>query len=190
MDTETPTRTRISEILEASRGLSRGEVLEHLTPIVYEELHLMAAARLRWERSDHTLQPTALVNEAYLRMIGSDRPAWNDRAHFFRAAAQAMRRILTDHARRRRSLKRGGEPIRVSVEQIGPASWDEPEKILALDDALLRLEKRDPRAAEVVQLRYFAGMSVAQTAEALGVSERTVKREWTVARAWLRNALR
>ena len=190
MDTETPTRTRIGRILDASDGLSRREVLERLAPVVYDELRVLAAAQLRWERPDHTLQPTALVNEAYVRLLGDERPPWTDRSHFFRAAARAMRRILTDHARKRRSLKRGGEPIRVSLDQIGPPSWDEPEKMLALDDALLRLEKRDPRAAEVVQLRYFAGMSVAETAEALDVSERTVKREWTVARAWLRNALR
>ena len=101
-----------------------------------------------------------------------------------------MRQILIDHARRRRSLKRGGDPVRVSLDQVGPISWDAPEHLLALDEALLRLARQDPRAAEVVQLRYFAGMSVAQTAEALEVSERTVKREWTFARAWLRRALR
>jgi len=190
MDTETPTRTRIGRILDASDGLSRHEVLERLAPVVYDELRVLAAAQLRWERPDHTLQPTALVNEAYVRLLGDKRPPWTDRSHFFRAAARAMRRILTDHARKRRSLKRGGEPIRVSFDKIGPQSWNEPEEMLALDDALLRLEERDPRAAEVVQLRYFAGLSVAQTAEALEISERTVKRDWTVARAWLRNALR
>jgi RNA polymerase sigma factor (TIGR02999 family) len=101
-----------------------------------------------------------------------------------------MRRILIEHARRRSRVKRGNDPVRVSLEQVGPESWDEPETILALDEALRRLEEQDARSAEVVQLRYFAGLSVAQTAEALGVSERTVKREWTFARAWLRNALR
>lgn len=190
MHTDTPSRTRFTRILEASEGLSRRELLERLVPIVYDELRVLAAAQLRRERADHTLQPTSLVNEAYLRLLGDELPRWNDRPHFFRAAARAMRRILVDHARKRSSLKRGGAPIRVSLDQIGPPSWDEPETMLALHDALLRLEEQDPRAAEVVQLRYFAGMSVTQTAEALDVSERTVKREWTIARAWLRNALR
>lgn len=190
MSIETPSRDRVTRILEQAQGLSRREVLERLAPIVYDELRLLAAAQLRRERDDHTLQPTALVNEAYVRLLRSDRPAWNDRSHFFRAAARAMRRILVDHARKRARLKRGGAPVRVSLDQIGPSSWDEPETMLALDQALRRLEEQDPRSAEVVQLRYFGGLSVAQTAEALDVSERTVKREWTFARAWLRDALR
>lgn len=190
MDTETPTGTRISRILGASRGLTRHEVLDRLTPVVYDELRRMAAAQLRQERPDHTFQPTALVHEAYIRLLGAEQGAWNDRRHFFRAAAQAMRRILIEHARKRRSLKRGGEPVRVSFDQLGPPSWDTPERILAVDDALLRLEEQDPQAAEVVQLRYFAGLSVAETAETLDISERTVAREWSFARAWLRKALR
>lgn len=190
MDTPTPTRTKIGEILEASGGLSRREVLERLAPVVYDELRLLAAAQLRRERDDHSLQPTSLVNEAYLRLLGDARPPWNDRPHFFRAAARAMRRILVEHARKRRALKRGDQPIRVSLDRVGVPSWDDPATTLALHEALLRFEEQDPRAAEVVQLRYFAGMSVEETAEALEVSERTVKREWTFARAWLRNALR
>lgn len=190
MDTEPAAESTISRILRASDGLSRREVLDLLSPVVYDELRVLAAAQLRSERPDHTLQPTALVHEAYVRLLGGESTPWNDRSHFFRAAARAMRRILIDHARKRRSLKRGGEPVRVSFDQLEPPSWDDPEKLLALDSALLRLEERDPRAAEVVQLRYFAGMSVAETAETLDVSERTVKREWAFARAWLRKALR
>ena len=190
MHTDTPSRTRFTQILEASEGLSRHELLERLVPVVYDELRVLAAAQLRRERDDHTLQPTSLVNEAYIRLLGDEPPRWNDRPHFFRAAARAMRRILIEHARKRSRLKRGGAPVRVSLDRVGPPSWDEPEAVLALDEALRRLEDQDPRAAEVVQLRYFAGMSVAQAAEALDVSERTVKREWTFARAWLRDALR
>lgn len=190
MAIETPSRSRITRILDDAEGLSRREILDRLAPVVYDELRILAAAQLRRERDDHTLQPTALVNEAYVRLLGSDRPAWSDRSHFFRAAARAMRRILIEHARRRARVKRGGNPVRVSLDEVGPESWDEPETVLALDEALRRLEEQDARSSEVVQLRYFAGLSVAQTAEALGVSERTVKREWTFARAWLRNALR
>jgi len=190
MDAETPARTRISRILEAADGLSRREVLDRLAPIVYDQLREIAAGQLRRERPGHTLQPTALVHEAYARLQDDTRPPWIDRPHFFRAVARAMRRVLIEHARKRRSRKRGGEPIRVSLDQVGPSSWDEPEALLALDEALLRLEEKDPRAVEVVQLRYFAGLSVAETAEALEVSVRTVKREWSFARAWLRKALR
>lgn len=190
MEARTPTGTSITRILEASEGLSRREVLDRLAPVVYDELRVMAGAQLRTERPDHTLQPTALVNEAYLRLMGADHAPFNDRLHFFRAAAQAMRRILIEYARKRQSLKRGDDPIRVSLDQLGQASWDEPENILAVESALVRLEKQDPRAAEVVQLRYFAGLSVPETAQALEISERTVMREWGFARAWLRRVLR
>ena len=151
---------------------------------------MLAAAHLRGERSDHSLQPTALVNVAYLRLVGTHHPPWEDRAHFFRAAAEAMRRILIDHARKRSRKKRGGGRVQVSLSAVGPASWDEPDHVLALDAALRRLEEQDPRSAEVVQLRYFGGLSVQETAEALGLSERTVKREWAFARVWLHDALR
>jgi len=189
----TPTSEAASEvtrILRASADLGREEILSRLAPVVYDELRVIAAAQLRNERTDHSLQATALVNEAYLRLIEPARPSWEDRGHFFRAAAEAMRRILIDHARGRGRQKRGGGRVRVSLSRVGPRSWDEPERLLALDEALRRLEGQDPRAAEVVQLRYFGGLSVQETAEALGLSERTVKREWTFARAWLLDALR
>lgn len=186
---ETPTGRRVTRILEGAAGLSRAQVLEQLAPVVYDELRTLAAAQLRRERPDHSLQPTALVHEAYLRMRGDDRVLWEDRRHFFRAAARAMRRILIEHARRRGRQKRGGGRVRVSANALAAPTWDDPDHLLALDEALRRLEGQDPRSAEVVQLRYFGGLSVRETAEALGMSERTVKREWAFARAWLRNAL-
>lgn len=186
---DTPTRGRVTRILDNAAGLSRAEVLEQLAPVVYDELRTLAAAHLRRERPDHSLQPTALVHEAYLRMMGGGHTPWEDRGHFFRAAARAMRRILIDHARKRGRQKRGGGRVQISASQLGPATWDDPDRLLALDEALRRLEEQDARSAEVVQLRYFAGLSVQETAEALGLSERTVKREWTFARAWLRTAL-
>jgi RNA polymerase sigma factor (TIGR02999 family) len=189
MDAETPNRHEITAILEGAEGLSRQEVLRRLAPIVYDELRQLAAAQLRRERPGHTLQPTALVNEAYLRLLGAAQPPWGNRGAFFGAAAQAMHRILIDHARKRMRQKRGGGAVPVSLSRAGPTSWDEPERLLALDEALRRLVEVDARSAEVIKLRYFGGLSIAQTAEALGVSERTVKREWSFARAWLRHEL-
>lgn len=149
----------------------------------------MAEAHLRRERPDHTLQATALVHEAYLRLIGDGYPNWTDRRHFFHAAGEAMRRLLIDHARGRQTDKRGGHQIRVSLSVANPAIEQDPEELLALNDAIQRLRDVDPSAAEVVMLRFFAGLSVADTARALDVSERTVKRQWAFARAWLFAAL-
>ena len=190
MDTTTGGHSRVTRILDGSRGMSRAQVLELLAPVVYEELRVLAGAQLRREGDGHSLQATALVNEACVRLLGDERAAWNDRGHFFRAAALAMRRILIDHARRRARPRHGADLRRVTLGDAGPASWDEPERLMVLDEGLRRLEERDPRAAEVVQLRYFAGLSIAETAEALEVSEQTVKRDWTFAKAWLRQALR
>jgi RNA polymerase sigma factor (TIGR02999 family) len=163
--------------------------MERLFPLVYDELRTLARAQLRNERPDHTLQPTALVHEAWLRLLGSSKPAWNDRPHFFRAAAEAMRRILIDHARKRTRDKRGGRQVRVELDDVHAAPADDQDRLLALDDAFRRLEKQDPGAADVVRLRFYAGLSVAETAHATGLSERTVKREWAFARAWLYQAL-
>ena len=181
----------VTQILDAASGLSREEVLERLAPVVYDELKVLARAQLRKERPGHTLQATALVHEAYIRLAGEQPAPWQDRGHFFRAGARAMRRILIEHARRRGRKKRGGgaAAARVSLSAIGAPDWDDPYRMLALDEALWRLEQEDARSAEVVQLRYFGGLSVPETAEALNISERTVKREWTFARAWLRAAL-
>lgn len=182
--------SEVTRILRGSTASSREEALAEIAPLVYDQLKALAASQLRRERSDHSLQTTALVNEAYLRLVGSSADAWEDRGHFFRAAAEAMRRILIEHARARAREKRGGDRARVSLSDVGPGPWDAPERLLALDEALRRLEERDPRSAEVVQLRYFGGLSVRETAEALGLSDRTVKREWAFARAWLLDALR
>ena len=189
MEADTPGRHEITAILEGAAGSSREEVLRRLAPIVYDELRLLAAAHLRKERTGHPLQPTALVNEAYLRLVGASDPPWQSRGAFFGAAAQAMHRILIDHARKRLRQKRGGGAVPVSLGRVGATSWDEPERLLALDEALRRLMEVDARSADVVRLRYFGGLSIEQTAEALGVSERTVKREWSFARAWLRREL-
>jgi RNA polymerase sigma factor (TIGR02999 family) len=162
-----------------------GAAAEELLPLVYEELRKVAHARMAGEPAT-TLQPTALVHEAYLRIF-EDRPAgWAGRAHFFSAAAEAMRRILVEHARRRATLKRGGNRRRLDIEAADPGDDLPPDDLLALDEALKRLERRDRRASEIVKLRYFAGLTVEEVAETLGIAPRTVHRDWTVARAWLR----
>jgi len=181
--------SEITQILADMRGVSRKEVMEHLVPVVYDELRDLARAHLRHERPDHSLQATALVHEAYLRLLGGDQPPWNDRMHFFRAAAQAMRRILIEHARKRGRIKRGGRRVRVQLSSANLASEHDLEELLALDDAFRRLEEQDGTAADVVRLRFFAGLSVEETAKALELSERTVKREWAFARAWLYRTL-
>lgn len=173
--------------------MDRAEAMERLLPAVYEELRVMAAAHLRGEREGHTLQSTALVHEAYLRLVGAEAPPWRSRAHFFHAAAEAMRRILIEHARRRSRAKRGGRRLRVDLDDAlrDPrlVDWPDPDELLAVDQAIRRLEEEDARAAEVVRLRYFAGLDVDETAKALDLSERTVMREWAYAKAWLRDAL-
>jgi RNA polymerase sigma factor (TIGR02999 family) len=141
------------------------------------------------ERADHTLQPTAVVHEAYMRLLGEEAPRWENRAHFFATAAEAMRRILVDHARRKTSLKRGGNRRRVDARDVPAPEQARLEELLALDQALGRLEERDEPMARVVKLRWFAGLSVDETASALGTSPRTVNRAWTAARSWLRREL-
>jgi RNA polymerase sigma factor (TIGR02999 family) len=169
----------------------RKAAVERLVPLVYDELRAIARAQLRNERPDHSLQATALVHEAYLRLMGgADRgPPWNDEQHFFRAAAEAMRRILIEHARKRGRVKRGNDPVRVELSSANLANDNDLEQLVALDDAFRRLEDKDPRAADVVRLRFYAGLSVEETAKAMNMSERTVKREWAFARAWLYDAL-
>jgi len=172
---------------EAAAG--SGDAAERLLPLIYEQLRAIAQQRMSGERSGHTLQATALVHEVYLKLMGNGDAAWASRAHFFHAAAQAMRRILIEHARQRGRLKRGGEFKRQSLERVDLAVEEDPGAILALDAAICRLEERDERAARIVKLRFFAGLSIEETAEAVGLSERTVKREWTYARAWLYRTL-
>lgn len=159
-----------------------------LVPLVYNELHALAVHFMQRERSDHTLQPTVLVHDAYLRLVGQRNTSWQNRSHFFGIAAQAMRRILVDHARRTKAAKReGGE--RVTLDD---AVADRPGRtvdLIALDDALEKLAALDPRQARVVELRYFSGLDIEQTASILGISPATVKRDWTFARAFLQREL-
>jgi len=180
----------ITGVLAELRGASREQILERLVPLLYAELRTLARAQLRNERSGHTLQTADLVHETYLRLAGGQAQDWHGRRHFFSAAAEAMRRILIEHARRRSRLKRGGERTRVSLSEVNIAAVENPEDVLALDDAIRRLEQQDPRAAEIVRLRFFAGLSIEETADVLDISPRTVKREWAVARAWLFDRLR
>lgn len=180
----------VTQILDGMRGGNRKEAMERLVPLIYDELRALAKAQLSHERPDHSLQATALVHEAYLRLLSGDQPPWNDRQHFFRTAAEAMRRILIEHARKRTRIKRGGKRVRVELSGVDLANEQDLDEILALDDAFRRLEEQDPKAADVVRLRFFAGLSVGETARAMDLSERTVKREWAFARAWLYDALR
>jgi RNA polymerase sigma factor (TIGR02999 family) len=165
---------------------------EQLLPAIYDELHRQAARAMRREGDAHTLQATALVHEAYLRLVDQRRVEWRSRAHFFGVAAQMMRRVLVDHARTRLAAKRGGAMRRVTLGDVdagaGASSGDELD-VLALHEALERLAALDPDQARLVELRYFGGLGIEDTAEALGVSPATVKREWAVARAWLRREL-
>ena len=167
--------------------LSKGDksVIERLMPLVYDELHRRAAGYMRKERANHTLQPTALVHEAYLKLVQQRESNWKNRAHFLAVAAQLMRRILIDHARARLSAKRGGEAELVSLDEAFQFRTDTPAGLLSVDDALTKLEKLDPRQGRIVEMRFYGGLTVDETAEVLSVSSRTVEREWTLARAWL-----
>lgn len=160
-----------------------------LLALVYDHLKRIAGARMRGERADHTLQATALVHEAWVRLAGGADVAWTDRAHFYAAAAEAMRRVLIEHARARGRVKRGGGLQRKPLDVVDLAVAADPDEILALDEAIGRLEEQDARAAEIVRLRFYAGLSVDETAQALGTSRRTVLREWAFARAWLYRTL-
>ncbi|MBI1851269.1 MAG: sigma-70 family RNA polymerase sigma factor [Planctomycetes bacterium] len=167
----------------------RSGATDEILPLVYDELRRIAAARLAKTPSGNTLQPTALVHEAYLRLVGSNDTGWNGRRHFFAAAARAIRDTLVEQARRKARLKYGGERERVDLD-VGQLLTDRPaEDVLAVDEALRKLESTDARAAKVVELRCFAGLSEAETAAALGASERTVRREWVYARNWLKREL-
>ena len=170
-------------------GAGDPEAEERLLPLVYEELRGMARAFMAKERPGQTLQPTALVHEAYIRLLGNGGASWDNRAHFFSAAAEAMRRILIDNARRRTALKRGGNQVQVTLGDVSDGETAHNEDLLAVNEALDRLEERDAEMARVVKLRYFAGLTVEETATALATSPRSVNRHWTAARAWLRREL-
>jgi RNA polymerase sigma factor (TIGR02999 family) len=173
----------ISQLLHAWSG-GDGSALEKLTPIVYNQLHQLARRYMRRERPGHSLQTSALVNEAYMRLLDYKRIAWQDRAHFFAISAQLMRRILVEHARRH-NLKRGGGMQHVSLEEVAVVVGDPSSDLVALDDALKTLEGIDPRKVQVVEMRFFGGLSVEETAEVLKVSTITVMRDWSTAKAWL-----
>ncbi len=179
----------VTLLLDAAAAGDRKAAAD-LLPLVYDELRKLAAARMAAESPDQTLQPTALVHEAYLRLIGpADGARWENRGHFFAAAAEAMRRVLVDTARRKRTEKHGGHRHRVELTDLPADPEVEDEKLLALDAALTRLAVEDPAAARVVELRHFAGLSIEEAATALGLSRATAYRHWTYARAWLRDAL-
>ena len=181
----------MSEVTQLLREWSGGrqEARDELLGLVYEPLRAIASRHLHREREGHTLQPTALVNELYLKLVGQRSVAWNDRAHFFAVAAQVMRRILVDHARRKKSDKRGGDMIPVTIGAALDLAASETFDVVALDVALENLEKIFPQQARVVELRFYAGLTIDETAAVLGVSPATISREWTMARAWLRREL-
>lgn len=176
-----------SEVTQALLDLSSGNrgAIDRLLPLVYDQLRRLAERALRRERPDHTLTPTALVHEAYLKLAQLDRIDWRGRAHFFAVSARAMRRILISYARERNAGKRGAGAPHVPVDSVILAAETRPEQLIALDEALTRLERLSERQARVIECRFFAGMGVEETAAALGISPATVKREWTAARAWL-----
>jgi RNA polymerase sigma factor (TIGR02999 family) len=178
----------MNEVTQILNAIDRGEpgAASQLLPLVYDELRRLAAQKLAQEKAGQTLQATALVHEAYLRLVGrGEEQAWEGRAHFFAAAAEAMRRILVEHARRKKRHKRGGDRNRQPLDEDAIAAPELREDLLALDEALTRLTEVDRRAAELVQLRYFAGLPIPEAAQALGIAPRTADRLWAYAKAWL-----
>ncbi len=178
--------TDVTRILNAIEQGDAGAT-EKLLPLVYEELRLLAAQKMAQEKPGQTLQATALVHEAFIRLVGEETQDWKNSRHFFRAAAEAMRRILIDNARRKKSLKRGGKHRKISLDEISPKNVDccSIDELIALDDALMKLSEEDKIKAELVKLRYFAGLSFEQTADILGISTTTAKLHWAYTRAWL-----
>ena len=177
----------MSDVTLILSALERGDkgAIDRLLPVVYKELHQLADQKLSHERPGHTLQATALVHEAYIRLVGSQGQSWRSRTYFFGAAAEAMRRILIESARRKQRLRHGGAHIRVELMDGDIASEGNSEDLIALDEALTELAKTDPKKAELVKLRYFAGLTIEQAAQILNISSATAKRQWTYARALL-----
>jgi RNA polymerase sigma-70 factor, ECF subfamily len=178
----------VTQLLLASRAGESG-ALDRLMPLLYDELHRMAASRLRGERADHTLQATALVNEAWLKLVQQREQSWANRAHFLAIAATVMRRILVNHAEARRADKRGGDRARITLHETAAVLETRAADLLDVDAALKRFAELDPEKARLVELRFFAGLTDEEAAQALGVSTRTVERHWRLARAWLRREL-
>jgi RNA polymerase sigma-70 factor, ECF subfamily len=188
MTTPSSTRQEVTQLLGDWSGGDDG-ALEKLFALVQPELHRLAHHYMSRERAGHTLQTTAILDEAYLRLVDNSRPIWQGRSHFIAAAAQLMRRIMVDHARERHSLKRGGGALKVTLDDAALVTQTRSEELLALDEALDRLAAQDARKSQIVELRYFGGLTVEETAEFLKLSQRTVEREWTMAKAWLYRAL-
>jgi RNA polymerase sigma factor (TIGR02999 family) len=182
VSSETP--SQITGLLARWRAGDR-DALDSLMPLVYDELRTVAQHYLRKERPDHTLQSTALVHEAFVRLVGQKPPEWKNRKHFYGVAARLMRQILVDHARAHRAGKRGGDAVKLSLNEGLVGSANKGLDILALDDSLNRLAQINPQQSQIVELRFFSGLSIEDTSEVLGVSPATVKRNWTTARAWL-----
>jgi RNA polymerase sigma factor (TIGR02999 family) len=182
---------KTTQVTQIVNKITAGDKLaaEQLFPLLYDEFRKLARRYLKNEAFGHTLEPTALVHEAYLKMVDQTRVEWHGKTHFFAVGAQAMRRILVDHARRRHRVKRGGGRLRITLDESLAISTEKSEDLLALDEALSKLAEVDPRQATIVELRFFGGLSVAEVAEVLGVSKRTVEGEWTMVRAWLRREL-
>lgn len=184
-----PSHKDVSDLL-IDWGQGDQEALQTLMPLVYDELHRLAHRYLRHERPSHTLQTTALVHEAYLKLADQTKTSWQNRAQFFAVAAQVMRHILVDYARSRRASKRGGDYCRLSLDESVISSEEKDPDLLTLNEALNSLAAIDPQQSRVVELRAFGGLTVEETAEALGISPRTVKREWSMAKAWLHKQMR
>ncbi len=185
-----PSKEDVARLL-ADMSIGKEGAGEALLPLVYDELHALAKRYMYYEQPDHTLQTTALLHEAYLKMGGGEKVAWQNKAHFMKVAAQAMRHILIDHARRKHSEKKGGNMEKKPLRDDDAVSMDtSPVDLLALDDTLEELAQVDPRIVQVVELRYFAGLDVDETAEVLGISPRTVMYEWKMAKAWLVEKIR
>ncbi len=188
MTSPSPAQQEVTQLLgDWSGGDERA--LGKLIPLVQTELHRLAHHYMSRERAGQTLQTTALLDEAYLRLVDNPKRNWSNRTHFVAAAAQLMRRIMVDHARERHSLKRGGGALKVTLDEAALVSHTRSEELLALDEALERLAVQDPRKSQIVELRYFGGLTVEETAEFLNLSQRTVEREWNMAKAWLYRAL-
>ena len=181
----------MSEVTHILQRVERGDsrAADELLPLVYQELRKLATARMSQEQANQTLQPTALVHEAWMRLTGGEHPAFDGRGHFFAAAAEAMRRILIENARRKGRLKRGGEWERVDMEHLDVAVTADDDTLLAVHEALEKLATVDPSGAKLIELRFFAGLSNVDAAKALGLAERTAKRTWAYARAWLHEEL-
>ena len=188
MNTPAAPENQVTQLLADWRN-GDGAALDKLMPLVQPELHRLASHYMRREREGHTLQTTALINEAYLRLVDKTHPNWNNSKHFFAVAGQLMRRVMVDHARQRQAQKRGADRVQVTLDETALVSAARADELLALDEALDDLAKLDPRMCQVVEMRYFGGLTIAEVAEVLKVHPNTVKAEWNAAKAWLYAAL-